>query len=339
MTATRGRLGAALLGLAAAGLAGSQVATGQTATPRATVTAVFTSQTPDTSTGRTEFGDFVDPANPEGKPHAAQRVVLKLAEGARFNTVAIPRCTANDAALMASGPTACPEDTRVGQGPVVVDSGVDGPTRLVTVEFTAFNAQNALILVGKLSEDGGYIVIRGVITDNTLTIDFPPIPGSPPEGGALKSERIVFSERSDQATGAAYLTTPPTCPASGQWVNTLTYTYRDGVTETVTSASPCQQKSGNGGPKAKLRIDVRGLPKGCARRDFTARVRVRGAASLRRLRVSIDHHRVAWTTKRSVARRVDVQGLRRKRGRHLVKVYAASRDGRTARKRVYFRTC
>jgi hypothetical protein len=338
MFATRGRLGAALLGLAAAGLAGSQVAGGQTATPRVKVTAVFTTQTPGASSGRTEFGDFVDPDNPEGKPHAAQRVVLKLAEGARFNTAAIPRCAANDAALMTSGPSACPENTRVGQGPVVVDTGVDGPTRLVPVEFTAFNAQDALILVGKLSEDGGYIAIRGVVDDDTLTIDFPPIPGSPPEGGALKSERIVFSERSDAATGAAYLRTPPACPASGQWVNTLTYTYRDGVTEAVTSASPCQQKSGNGGQKAKLRIDVRGLPKGCARRDFTARVRVRRAASLRRLRVSVDHHRVALTTKRRVRRRIDVDGLRR-RGRHLVKVYAASRDGRTARKRVYFRTC
>jgi len=41
-----------------------------------------------------------------------------------------------------------------------------------------------------------------------------------------------------------YTRTPPTCPASGYWTFTVDFTYRDGVTESIESHSPCVQPAG-----------------------------------------------------------------------------------------------
>lgn len=209
--------------------------------PRAHVDALFTTETPGVSSGRTENGDFRDPANPSGKPHAARRVVLQLARGARFDTSAIPRCYASDGQLMAEGSAACPRGTKVGQGPVTVDTGFPGPGRFLEFDFDAFNADRSLILLGRERGTGAQIVVRGAISGGRLQIDFPMAPGTPPEGAALRTERILFFERHGRRHGHVipYLKTPPTCPHSHRWVNRLTYTYGDGVTQTVTSRSPC----------------------------------------------------------------------------------------------------
>jgi hypothetical protein len=37
----------------------------------------------------------------------------------------------------------------------------------------------------------------------------------------------------------AYLRTPPTCPASGVWITTAIFTYRDGSEQTLTAPTPC----------------------------------------------------------------------------------------------------
>ena len=37
----------------------------------------------------------------------------------------------------------------------------------------------------------------------------------------------------------SFLRTPPQCPASGRWTNTATFTYRDGVSQTVATFSRC----------------------------------------------------------------------------------------------------
>jgi hypothetical protein len=40
----------------------------------------------------------------------------------------------------------------------------------------------------------------------------------------------------------SYITTPPTCPRRRYWVNQVTFTYFDGVTQTVETRSPCKRK-------------------------------------------------------------------------------------------------
>ena len=38
---------------------------------------------------------------------------------------------------------------------------------------------------------------------------------------------------------ASYLTTPPTCPASGHWETPISYWWADGTKDTVVTEQPC----------------------------------------------------------------------------------------------------
>lgn len=216
---------------------------------RARVSDTFTTQQPRTSAGRRFEVDFADPDDPEGKPPALRRVELALHPGSRFDTEAITRCEASDAELVAVGPSACPEQSRVGTNVVVVDTGFPGPARLVTSDFVLFNAADELILLGTTRDGGARVVLRGAVRDNRLTIEIPPLPGTPPDGGANRSERADFAAAS--GPGGDYLTTPPTCPAEGFWTNRVTYTYADGVRQTAESRSPCVPAGTGGGRGGK----------------------------------------------------------------------------------------
>ena len=224
-----------IVAIAAVGLAlGERAALAQE--PRQRVSDTFTTQAPGAPSGRSFAVDFADPANPGGKPPAISRVELLLAEGARFDTNAVPRCSASDPALIARGATACPRETRVGRGNITVDTGFPEPARYLANDVTYFNAPGELVIFVEPRGTGGRLVLRGRVSGRRLTIDVPPLPGAPPDGGANWRERAAFA-------ASRYLTTPPTCPDTGFWINRVTYTYRDGVRQTAESRSPCRRSS------------------------------------------------------------------------------------------------
>jgi hypothetical protein len=73
----------------------------------------------------------------------------------------------------------------------------------------------------------------------------PALPGTPPDGGALKRVRFTdfpIVERSGAAR-RAYTTTPRRCPRSGRWINRISFTYRDGVSQSVRSPSRCSRRA------------------------------------------------------------------------------------------------
>ena len=142
--------------------------------PRQQVSDTFTTTEPGASAGRRFEVDFMKPGDPQAKPPAVSRVELALHPGSRFDTAAIPRCEAGDAELQIAGEGACPRGSRLGQNVVVVDTGFSGPGRFVTTDFTFFNAEDELILLGTERSSGARVVLRGQIRDNTLTIDVPP---------------------------------------------------------------------------------------------------------------------------------------------------------------------
>ena len=308
---------------------------------RQRVSDTFTTTEPGASAGRRFEVDFMKPGDPQAKPPAVARVELALHPGSRFDTAAIPRCDAGDAELQIAGEGACPRGSRLGQNVVVVDTGFTGPGRFVTTDFTFFNAKDELILLGTERGSGARLVLRGRIRDNTLTIDLPPLPGTPPDGGADKSERATFLAASSVKDGRAvhYLTTPPSCPTGGRWTNRVTYTYRDGVRQTAASESPCAPR-GNArrADNRPPRVHVAGVPRRrCAARSFRARVRIAERWSgLRRARVAVDGR---------VVRRVGARkrfGARVRRlapGRHRLVVTAVDRAGNTASRSVPFRFC
>lgn len=206
---------------------------------RQIVTDHWSSRLPGTSAGRTYGVDFVDPANPGGKPPAVGHVRLQLPSGARFDTDAIPRCEATDVQLMLEGAGACPGGSMLGTMQLTFDTGLSGGLRYLNANVTFLNAHAQLIFLAQDPTTGVRTVFRSTVTSQTLESDIPILPGTPPDGAADRRERGTFLARS--SARGNYLTTPPTCPPNHQWVERETYTYRDGVTQTVEIPQPCTE--------------------------------------------------------------------------------------------------
>lgn len=206
--------------------------------PRQTASALFDSQIPGSSTGLTQAIDYVNPDDPEAKPPAVETVVISLPEGSRIDTSVPPQCEAPDPALIAQGAAACPEESIVGGGEVDLDTGIPGPGRIVRNQVDLINNADELIFLLTEEQSGGRTVTRAAVGERTVTTETPPIPGGPPDGfTAIKRVRLQMPAFS--ADGEGYLTTPPSCPADGSWTATGEFTYRDGVTQLTSSASPC----------------------------------------------------------------------------------------------------
>ena len=224
-------------GVAACALAAPVAALAQQA-PRQTATDHWSSSTPGTSSGRMYAVDFVNPSDPSGKPPSVSHVHLQLPTGARFDTDAMTQCAATDAQLILMGPAACPAASQLGTGSIMFGPGLPGPDRYLNVSITFFNEHNQLILLTQDASTGLRTVARGTVTASTLDADLPPLPGTPPDGAADRHERATF--RAVSTPTGNYLTTPATCPSTRSWVERETYTYRDGLSQSVDIAEPCQ---------------------------------------------------------------------------------------------------
>jgi hypothetical protein len=212
---------------------------------RQTATVVFDQNRPGASSGAQLAIDYVNPADAEAKPFAVQKVVIAFAEGTKIDTSVPEACTASNAQLIAAGAGACPAGSRVGGGELDLDSGVPGPARVLQNTVTMLNNRGELILVlDSRSEPGTRIVARGVIDGATITTEVSPVPGGPPDGFvAIKRVRLALEARSSGG-GGSYITTPASCGADGAWTNRITFTYRDGASQTTTNTSPCVHQGG-----------------------------------------------------------------------------------------------
>jgi hypothetical protein len=198
----------------------------------------FTTRAPGSPSGRLFFDEFFDARDASAKPPAVQHVHLQLPAGARFDTDAVPHCGATDAELMARGADACAPGSQVGSEVFSFDTGVDGPNRIVTNAIAFLNDPGEVIILTQERQSGTRVVVRGKIGPETFDFDLTTLPGTPPEGGADKREDAVYPV-SIGPEGKAWLTTPPTCPASGKWTFRIDYTFRNGEKVTKTSDSPC----------------------------------------------------------------------------------------------------
>jgi len=335
---SRGVFGGAVLATALAALAVQASAVSEPA--RQTYSERFTTDVPGASTGRTYAIDWVNPDDPEGKPQSFSHLHVELAEGARFDTSAIPYCEASDAELMAAGASACPPESKVATDETLVDTGFSGPGRYFTVDIVFFNNKNELIVFATVRENGLRVVLRGQVGRNTIDLDVPMLPGTPPDGGAATSQRGQWDPRSSVRDGgqANYLTTPPTCPASGFWVSRVTYTYRDGVEQTAESKSPCRRSAGpSQADRRAPRIRAAGIPRRCATRAFRARLRIADASRLRAVGVRLDRRRIATSRRKRLSVRIPAAGLRA--GRHTIRVRAIDAAGNRSGRRFRFRRC
>jgi len=206
---------------------------------RQTAKLIFGKKKPGVASGVFVDIDYVNPDHPAAKPPAVRRVVLRPAPGARFDTSVPELCAASDAELMLLGESACPPGSKVGEGVVTVDTGIPGPARIVTADVDFLNNAGQLIYVNTVRGTGARTVIRAQVSSNEIVTDAGMLPGTPPDGGAIDTVHVNFPPLVHGGHG--YFTTPPRCPASRQWTNQLSFTYADGVQQTVQNTSPCKR--------------------------------------------------------------------------------------------------
>jgi hypothetical protein len=244
---------ASVVAIAAVALGGGPAA--DAAVPRQVGSLTYTSTVPGASTGLVLNFLFQNPENPSQKPHAVAKMVVHSPAGSHIDTTVPPQCHASDAELMAQGAAACPPDSKIGSAVVVSATGGSGPfppyTRTI---ITDFNNQDEILAVGQ-NEDIPALrpVDHTKIQGNTTTTNFPPIPGAPPPDPFTPFKSFHFEFQPYVRGGRVYNRTPPNCPSVGYWTMTLEFTYRDGVTQSAESHSPCQQAQATHPAKEKHR--------------------------------------------------------------------------------------
>lgn len=200
----------------------------------------FTTAQPGAPSGLVFRVDYRDPADPEAKPPAVRMVTERLAAGAAFDTSMPEACTAPDPELMLLGTSACPAGSIVGDGLIVLDTGMPQPGRFVSSSVDFLNNDDELIFLNHVAAtETPRVVTRAKVRDRTRVSMAPFLPGTPPDGAAVDTvfARDFVIQGPD---GDAYVTTPPTCPRRGYWVNRARFAYADGVEQAVATKNRCR---------------------------------------------------------------------------------------------------
>jgi hypothetical protein len=228
---------------------GSIIAFGDTSAPASAgqFTLSFSSRRPHTGTGA-QLHAVVHHGSPNAKPSPLRTEVLDLPRGARFDGGAVPACHATDNQIQLLGPAACPSSSKVGSGTIQVASG--SPLDPETADVTIFNWGRGTIEVVSVPGTGVTLAIdRGNFTAPGELTNHPPRgPGGPPDFETSVSEADFVYNNLGNGKGRAFITTPPSCPASHAWISRIRYSTADGRSYSATSATPCHAQ-----PRARRR--------------------------------------------------------------------------------------
>jgi hypothetical protein len=287
----------------------------------------FMSQRPATATALHLGIVYRKPSDPNGKPSPIRHLVTAAPPGTRFN-LAMPRCTATDQEIMADGPSACPERSKVGEGTLTAITGFGPPVDPYPTDVTIFNTGQGILEILTDQRTGGTLADDRIQIKGNVMIGNPPsVPGGPPDGQtAVRKIDFTFPATT------RFVTTPPSC-RHHEWASNASFTFADGTTQHVSSTTPCVARADHVAP----RIAIAGVPRRCVRRAFRVRVRIRERSTLRRVSVRLDG-RVRRTTRGTrITFRVPVGALRP--GRHLLSIVARDAAGNRARRTARFRRC
>jgi Ca2+-binding RTX toxin-like protein len=102
-----------------------------------------------------------------------------------------------------------------------------------------------------------------VAESGRIITDLAPLPGAPPDGGAIDVVDFRLNQISREIGGVrrGYITTPGNCPESRAWRNTLTFTYADGVSQTTATDSSCVKRDPNAAGRGPCADDRNGSPR------------------------------------------------------------------------------
>jgi hypothetical protein len=199
-----------------------------------TVTFTYSSEVPGSPSGFDSFATFDDPGEPFGKPKELFRIKVGFHPGTRIDTAALPRCRASDRHVRLVGLRACPASTRLG---IVHAEGVVASGLHFNPVGNLFNARRAIIVIVTVA--GRYATsFRDDLTRDTLQVNF-----RIPPGISLIRFRPHIPKHFRKRGGKrrAYMTTPPSCPATGVWTTNIVFIFRDGSTAEHAAPTPCRR--------------------------------------------------------------------------------------------------
>jgi hypothetical protein len=217
----------------AVGAGGLAIASPQFST---TFALTYSSQTPNSPTGLDVNAAWSDPGAPNSVPKAAVKIKFAGHPGLRFDTSALPQCRASDEDIANLALRACPRSTKIG---TVVGKGLIVTGNPFDTVATLFNARRKIIVIVMLATENRLITyFRDDVKRSSVTVNFK-IPG----GVALTKfeAHLPRHYRKHRGKRRAYVRTPPSCPPTGVWTTTATFTYRDGTSEQLASNTPCKQ--------------------------------------------------------------------------------------------------
>lgn len=205
-----------------------------------TIDQQWTTTQPGAPTGSHYTGTYHAAGDPAGDPPYMRRMTFYPHAGTRYDTSVPGRCTATDAELGLRGPSACPEDSRLGRG----TGRAKAMGSETTVDIDVFNNTDEVVMV--ISSPGIFTVSRGKISPRqSVTFESPTcypsvnLAGCPVDNALQLGSDVTMPAY--VRDGRSYLTTPPTCPESGYWEAPIRFWWADGSKDTAVTRQPCTQ--------------------------------------------------------------------------------------------------
>lgn len=210
--------------------------------PRETVDSRLSTSHVNASGGFHYVGTYHAAGNPGGDPPYMRKMRSFSPRGLRYDTSVPARCTASDLELAVRGAAACPPGSRVGGG-TVRNSFMGSQS---TLHADVFNNTNEQIIL--VSSPGLSSITRGhIYRDGSIEFAAPTcfpstqFAACPVDDALQLGSDITVGPISKKTGGTVrnYMTTPPTCPASGKWQMPIRFWWADGTIDTVVSKQPC----------------------------------------------------------------------------------------------------
>jgi hypothetical protein len=210
--------------------------------PHETLDNRYTTTEPNAVAGFDFTGSYHAAGDPAGNPPYMRRMVFYLPPGLRYDTSVPKRCSASDLELATFGTAACPPGSRLGGG--TSTTSFLGSTSTTSVDF--FNNTDEQIILAR--SPGLSTVSRGRISpdgsvDWASPTCFPSVqPAGCPVDDVLQLESSISVApytKTSHGVVRSYLTTPPTCPATGHWETPIRLWFADGSVDNVTIEQPC----------------------------------------------------------------------------------------------------
>jgi hypothetical protein len=207
--------------------------------PRADYWMEFTTATPGASTGAEDRILYKHPDDPNAKPNPIRREVFTFPAGTQFDASVVPDCTVSDDELQLVGETACPSKSWIGRG--LGDTAMTGLPGAgeTTLVANMFRQGDGFRILGEPEGVPLRFVAYARREGRVLTVDIPPIPGEPPDGGAIRRINNIFPARS--LGRRAYIRTPRKCPSSRVWTFKVRMIFADGAVERNVHRMRCRR--------------------------------------------------------------------------------------------------